>query len=223
MVECRICLEEDDPKNMISPCLCKGSRKYVHRQCLNEWRLCSNDEDNKTKCTICNFEYIIREKNTCENNILKYSQKIENYNLLNIISNFGKNLIISFICFLFTRNLIVFKIKSLIMTNYLDIDIFTLSTYILNLIYNLFLIGRIFISKNKIMLLKYYFHSGILLVIFYNFINILLIFLIPILGLIINLFLSFFYLKIIVTEFNKINKTDNLQILCLTEYDSLNI
>ena len=50
MFECRICLEEDDIQNMITPCLCKGSRKYVHRQCLNEWRICSNDEDSKNKC-----------------------------------------------------------------------------------------------------------------------------------------------------------------------------
>mgnify|MGYP006444644011 CR=1 FL=1 len=31
------------------------------------------------------------------------------------------------------------------------------------------------------------------------------------------------HIKIIVEEINKINKTDNLKIICLSEYDSLNI
>ena len=25
-------------KMMINPCLCKGTQKYVHRECLNQWR-----------------------------------------------------------------------------------------------------------------------------------------------------------------------------------------
>jgi len=39
--QCRICLEEDD-KEYISPCLCKGSLKYVHLDCLNQWRNMNN-------------------------------------------------------------------------------------------------------------------------------------------------------------------------------------
>ena len=145
MFECRICLEEDDIQNMITPCLCKGSRKYVHRQCLNEWRICSNDEDSKNKCTICNFEYIIKDHNQCDNNLLIYAKKIKNNNKLNIISNIMKLLFITLACFCFTRNYIVINIKSIINEKVLDIDIFTLSSYILNLTYNF-----IFNSKNII-------------------------------------------------------------------------
>lgn len=223
MFECRICLDEDDIKNMITPCLCKGSRKYVHRKCLNEWRICSNNEDCKNKCTICNFEYIIKDGSQCENNILQYVKKIKNNNKLNIISNIAKLLIITLISFCFSKNYIALNIKSIINEKILDIDIFTISSYILNLIYNLFLIVRILFSKNKMMIIRYYFNSGIILIFFSNLISIVLIFVLPLLGFMFNLVFSFFYLKIIVAEINKINKTDNLQIICLSEYDSLNI
>ena len=36
---CRICYGEDSDNDnpLISPCLCKGSMKYIHYQCLNNW------------------------------------------------------------------------------------------------------------------------------------------------------------------------------------------
>jgi hypothetical protein len=52
---CRICLNYDDLE-YISPCLCKGTMKYVHRECLNEWR----NSENKlalNNCTECKFKY----------------------------------------------------------------------------------------------------------------------------------------------------------------------
>ncbi|CAF5173447.1 unnamed protein product [Rotaria magnacalcarata] len=36
--QCRICLDDDNPNDIISPCLCSGGSAYVHRKCLNEWR-----------------------------------------------------------------------------------------------------------------------------------------------------------------------------------------
>lgn len=50
---CRICYEDEG--QMISPCLCKGENKYVHLQCLNEWR--STTELNFNKCPICRYIY----------------------------------------------------------------------------------------------------------------------------------------------------------------------
>ena len=41
---------------LISPCLCKGTSKYVHRTCLDEWRACREDRA-FSKCTECLFEY----------------------------------------------------------------------------------------------------------------------------------------------------------------------
>ncbi|KAG8092164.1 hypothetical protein GUJ93_ZPchr0012g19316 [Zizania palustris] len=35
--QCRICLETDG-RDFIAPCRCKGTSKYVHRDCLDHWR-----------------------------------------------------------------------------------------------------------------------------------------------------------------------------------------
>ena len=52
---CRICLEED--KTFISPCLCKGTMKYVHPVCLNQWRKHSL---HPLSCENCHFKYKIQ-------------------------------------------------------------------------------------------------------------------------------------------------------------------
>ncbi|XP_070058109.1 uncharacterized protein [Nicotiana tomentosiformis] len=36
-IQCRICLETDG-MDFIAPCKCKGTSKYVHRECLDQWR-----------------------------------------------------------------------------------------------------------------------------------------------------------------------------------------
>ncbi|KAG8088811.1 hypothetical protein GUJ93_ZPchr0011g28597 [Zizania palustris] len=36
--QCRICLEADG-RDFIAPCKCKGTSKYVHRDCLDHWRV----------------------------------------------------------------------------------------------------------------------------------------------------------------------------------------
>ena len=35
-VQCRICLSSDDHETLIAPCPCRGSAKWVHRECLDE-------------------------------------------------------------------------------------------------------------------------------------------------------------------------------------------
>lgn len=35
--QCRFCLEMDTQSNLISPCACKGSSKFVHNECLMKW------------------------------------------------------------------------------------------------------------------------------------------------------------------------------------------
>ena len=43
-ITCRICLESDCNRcEVISPCKCKGSSKYVHIECLDQWRTMSED------------------------------------------------------------------------------------------------------------------------------------------------------------------------------------
>ncbi|XP_078444296.1 uncharacterized protein LOC144713564 [Wolffia australiana] len=52
-VECRICQEEDGIKNLDSPCACRGSLKYAHRACLQQW---VNEKGDLT-CEICHESY----------------------------------------------------------------------------------------------------------------------------------------------------------------------
>mmetsp|Transcript_14042 Transcript_14042/g.22595 ORF Transcript_14042/g.22595 Transcript_14042/m.22595 type:complete len:506 (-) Transcript_14042:94-1611(-) len=56
---CRICLEEDSPETMIAPCKCKGGSKWVHGDCLDEWRLHEKDRA-FSKCTECLFDFYLQ-------------------------------------------------------------------------------------------------------------------------------------------------------------------
>jgi len=37
VIYCRYCFSDDNVSDMVSPCRCKGSVKYVHKKCLKEW------------------------------------------------------------------------------------------------------------------------------------------------------------------------------------------
>jgi hypothetical protein len=50
--QCRICFEEDG--DLITPCYCKGTMKFVHRNCLNKWRAVA---PNSTFCENCKYNY----------------------------------------------------------------------------------------------------------------------------------------------------------------------
>ena len=68
---CRICLENDSANNMVYPCKCSGTSKYVHKTCLNQWRTLSNNPEARTKCFECNYEYKFRNSdNQIEDNLV---------------------------------------------------------------------------------------------------------------------------------------------------------
>ncbi|XP_033154740.1 uncharacterized protein LOC117137419 isoform X2 [Drosophila mauritiana] len=50
---CRICHNADNPEQLVSPCLCKGSLTYVHVHCLECWISTSRC----TTCELCQFQY----------------------------------------------------------------------------------------------------------------------------------------------------------------------
>ncbi|CAN6578164.1 unnamed protein product [Malus baccata var. baccata] len=52
-VECRICQEEDNVKNLEVPCSCSGSLKFAHRKCVQRW--CNEKGD--IICEICHQPY----------------------------------------------------------------------------------------------------------------------------------------------------------------------
>lgn len=63
-MSCRICLQKADIINkrfLIDPCDCKGSQRYVHKDCLKIWVQTSQ---NYETCPTCNAPYSVRFKMT---------------------------------------------------------------------------------------------------------------------------------------------------------------
>lgn len=70
MEQCRFCLEQEDPKKLISPCNCIGSQKYIHQVCLNKWQetMMKNvftypetfSLSQVSKCGVCKSKYITK-------------------------------------------------------------------------------------------------------------------------------------------------------------------
>ncbi|KAF9314682.1 hypothetical protein BG003_003935 [Podila horticola] len=59
---CRICLESEDDEDsssgkLISPCLCKGSSRYIHLGCLEQWRALSPRKASSFSCDTCHYHY----------------------------------------------------------------------------------------------------------------------------------------------------------------------
>lgn len=56
--QCRICLgEETSVENrLFSPCLCRGSQRYIHEQCLQQWRQ-SHLNQSLYRCATCLYHY----------------------------------------------------------------------------------------------------------------------------------------------------------------------
>ena len=61
---CRICYEgEKDEDELIHPCLCKGTQKYIHLKCLQKWRFVNrNNPEKRDNCEICKYHYAIKER-----------------------------------------------------------------------------------------------------------------------------------------------------------------
>lgn len=76
---CRYCLDNNNQKNLINPCNCNGTSKYVHKECLLEWLIKQANGDieegyfidNIHSCEICKYQYkfieTIKTKYNCPN------------------------------------------------------------------------------------------------------------------------------------------------------------
>ena len=80
-VICRFCLDSHVTKRnpLFTPCVCKGSMRYVHVMCLDQWRVMDMDK-NGTYCGLCLTEYtstqhpfleIIPQKNSASSLLLR--------------------------------------------------------------------------------------------------------------------------------------------------------
>ncbi|CAG9326744.1 unnamed protein product [Blepharisma stoltei] len=51
---CRICLDSEKSEDLISPCKCKGTQKFVHQECLKIWLLQSKRGNHEiSSCELC--------------------------------------------------------------------------------------------------------------------------------------------------------------------------
>jgi hypothetical protein len=109
---CRICLDNENlfSNPLISPCLCKGSMKYIHRECLNSWRKSNNKA--YYMCDICKYEY-------------KFMRTT--------IANILRNELVIHIITLFTF-IIISSLIGLFINRYHNIRLSTISSYF---VYNL--------------------------------------------------------------------------------------
>lgn len=57
---CRICHCEADMEigPLIAPCFCRGSLRYVHQNCLQQWIKSSNSKD----CELCGYHFVMESK-----------------------------------------------------------------------------------------------------------------------------------------------------------------
>ena len=83
---CRICLEDDIEENLIHPCKCSGSSKYVHKQCLNEWRNINHNPISFNQCEVCKYTYVITNNiSNCDNICYKIKKHYIYFLMFNII------------------------------------------------------------------------------------------------------------------------------------------
>ena len=69
--ECRICFESGTNDNfLITPCLCDGTSKYVHVECLRRWRMENYLKKPYYRCMECNYQYITVPKHRVETFVL---------------------------------------------------------------------------------------------------------------------------------------------------------
>jgi hypothetical protein len=61
---CRYCLEDDSTENLIAPCICQGSMKYVHNHCLLRWYTLNPEIG--LKCSVCKTECAYQIDNPLE-------------------------------------------------------------------------------------------------------------------------------------------------------------
>lgn len=60
METCRFCLDESSQETLVEPCLCRGSVRYVHRECLEREIMARAQTGVSTlACRICNGDYTV--------------------------------------------------------------------------------------------------------------------------------------------------------------------
>ena len=159
---CRICLEDDHIKNLIFPCKCSGTSKYVHKSCLDQWRTLSDNKEAYYKCFECHYRYRLTSNNI----------EIPDSRAVKIFRYLSNNLLPFLTCNIVIITLLCFFLESIdtghdlikVLNNSSDIsDPDSIhGEYLLwsSLFYVIFLITislyNFYFIKNKMLYLKYY-------------------------------------------------------------------
>eukprot|EP00760_Papus_ankaliazontas_P016909 PhM_4_TR1692/c2_g2_i2/m.19010 len=56
---CRICRTSVPRADLFAPCRCRGSVKYIHRKCLQQWREMTTNAQNRVRCSECHAPFVI--------------------------------------------------------------------------------------------------------------------------------------------------------------------
>jgi len=61
--ECRICQDQEPDDDLIDPCKCSGSIKFIHKKCLEEWvtyRTKIGDKSERLRCSVCGEYFLVK-------------------------------------------------------------------------------------------------------------------------------------------------------------------
>lgn len=157
---CRICLEDDDLENLIYPCMCNGSSKYVHKYCLNQWRTISSNSEALNKCFECNYTYITVNSNYNPSFLSKFFKFLSNNIIIFFIFNFVIISILYEIINIIDKNN---KLVNLLVNNnqknkniYLYYNIIWATIFYIIILLLLAIFNFILFIKKKKIYLKYY-------------------------------------------------------------------
>ena len=96
---CRICLE-NYPADFITPCNCRGSLQYVHKDCLDEWRL--------------RHHVMHSNRNMCQECLSPFNYRIDDDSIDNFsdtfVNEFKENFILAAWFLLLSSNAMIFII-----------------------------------------------------------------------------------------------------------------
>ncbi|XP_055631400.1 E3 ubiquitin-protein ligase MARCHF3 [Toxorhynchites rutilus septentrionalis] len=97
-IACRICQSATEKSRLITPCLCKGTLRYVHRECLEHWL----SRSGLTHCELCLHRYqtYTALRYNCLESLCIWYRHPNNRGLL--LSDALIYIVLSFICFILT-------------------------------------------------------------------------------------------------------------------------
>lgn len=73
---CRICADDEEQSELIAPCRCSGSVKYVHRSCLDKWRSTTLNREYFLRCSMCKQVYVLDELDEAKKQKRVYQIKV---------------------------------------------------------------------------------------------------------------------------------------------------